>query len=396
MSSDIYAKPDLSKKVRYDRKVQEVDREEMEEREVDIYERADAIGDHRADTPPPGGGPRTEKHPPAVRSRPLRVAAFCLGLLCLLLITGIILLSIRCKIKYSTSQLPNNSVTLEKDQLSNNYSRLQGKVSDISFNHSELQSSYQTLSENHSQLQEEVKQLEGKIEKKWCPEGWRRFGCSCYFKSNKRNTWHGSRDDCQQKGADLVVINNKEEQKFVLELNMDKDSWIGLQARKEIWNQTSWRWQWEWEWVDRSPQTDTMSADVQAPELKVRFSRRDEKNGGEEEEVDIYDPLEQSAPDPRPHEVRPLTDSRPAAVKRRAFGATAAILGVLYLVILVGIYMRNVFVTLEKQNLQTERDQLRIRLDQSETRNIKLTEERDQLQTRYGRFSSETPQNCLI
>ncbi|XP_031735153.1 CD209 antigen-like protein 2 [Anarrhichthys ocellatus] len=106
-------------------------------------------------------------------------------------------------------------------------------VADISFNHSELQSSYQTPSENHSQLQEEVKQLEGKIEKKWCPEGWRRFGCSCYFKSNKRNTWHGSRDDCQQKAADLVVINNKEEHKFVLELNMDKDSWISQEGNME-------------------------------------------------------------------------------------------------------------------------------------------------------------------
>ena len=40
MSSDIYAKPDLSKKVRYTRK------EEWQENEVDIYESADDIGIH--------------------------------------------------------------------------------------------------------------------------------------------------------------------------------------------------------------------------------------------------------------------------------------------------------------------------------------------------------------
>lgn len=44
MSSDIYPKPDLSKKVRYSRKEQE-DGAEWEQREVDIYESADEIRD---------------------------------------------------------------------------------------------------------------------------------------------------------------------------------------------------------------------------------------------------------------------------------------------------------------------------------------------------------------
>ena len=50
------------------------------------------------------------------------------------------------------------------------------------------------------------------FEGKLCPGGWKRFGCSCYFKSDKRKTWYDSRSDCKQRGADLVVINNKEEQ----------------------------------------------------------------------------------------------------------------------------------------------------------------------------------------
>uniref|UniRef100_A0A3Q3N3Q5 C-type lectin domain-containing protein n=1 Tax=Mastacembelus armatus TaxID=205130 RepID=A0A3Q3N3Q5_9TELE len=49
-------------------------------------------------------------------------------------------------------------------------------------------------------------------QRKWCPEGWTRFGCSCYFKSTEKKWWYESRTDCRNKGADLVSINSKEEQ----------------------------------------------------------------------------------------------------------------------------------------------------------------------------------------
>ncbi|XP_038580079.1 NKG2-A/NKG2-B type II integral membrane protein-like isoform X1 [Micropterus salmoides] len=169
MSSDIYAKPDFSKKVRYNRKVQE-DNVEWEERTVAIYESTDDIRDDHTDLQSHDGGPHTENHPPAVQSRPFRAAAFCLGVLCFLTITGIILLYI--------------CFTLEKDQ---------------------LQTRYDKLYNNYSELQ-------GQLLGKWCPEGWKRFGCSCYFKSNEKKTWYESRRDCQEKGADLVIINNEEEQ----------------------------------------------------------------------------------------------------------------------------------------------------------------------------------------
>ncbi|XP_074468601.1 CD209 antigen-like protein 2 isoform X3 [Sebastes fasciatus] len=231
MSSDIYAKPDLTTKVRYNRKVQD---EEWEESEVVIYESVDVIRDDHADIQSHKGGPLTEKHPPAVQTRPFRTAALCLGVLCFLMIIGIIFLSVQYI-----------SVTLEKDELQTRYDQL-------SYNNSQLQEKVSDLSFNHSQLQDEVKQLKGKIEEKWCPEGWRRFECSCYFKSNERKTWYKSREYCQQRGADLVVINNKEEQEFVIQLNINGESWIGL---REIWTQ-----RWEWEWVDGSPLTETFWA----------------------------------------------------------------------------------------------------------------------------------------
>ncbi|XP_038580056.1 CD209 antigen-like protein E [Micropterus salmoides] len=253
MSSDIYAKPDFSKKVRYNRKVQE-DNVEWEERTVAIYESTDDIRDDHTDLQSHDGGPHTENHPPAVQSRPFRAAAFCLGVLCFLTITGIILLYIR--------------FTLEKDQLQtrydklyNNYNEVKGQISDMAVNISQLQSSYETLRKNHSQLQDEVKQLKDKIKEKCCPEGWKRFGFSCYFKSNETKTWSDSRRDCQSRGADLVIINNKEEQKCVIELNKGGDSWIGLRAiERFIKTGREWKRKWEWKWVDSSPLTKMFGA----------------------------------------------------------------------------------------------------------------------------------------
>ncbi|XP_039677191.1 CD209 antigen-like protein A [Perca fluviatilis] len=139
------------------------------------------------------------------------------------------------------------------NQLSNNNSQLQVKVSDISINYSQLQSSYETLSVNHSHLQDEIKQLKNRTKDKSCPDGWTTFGSHCYFKSKEKKTWDGSRAICQQREADLVVINNKEEQKFVTELSKDGESWIGLLYES---SQSGYKW----DWVDGSPLTETFWA----------------------------------------------------------------------------------------------------------------------------------------
>ncbi|KAM8767294.1 C-type lectin domain family 4 member M-like isoform 3-T3 [Acanthopagrus schlegelii] len=168
MSSDIYAKPDFSKKVRYTRK------EEWQENEVDIYESADDIGIHHF-----------QSH------------------------DGDIL------------------VTVEKDQLQNRYN---------------------TLNTSHTQLQETFSE-------KRCPDGWTRFGCSCYFRSNGMKLWYQSRTDCQSKGADLVVINSEDENKFVSGLNMYGQFWIGLKTELSSDGRS-----YEWKWVDGSPLTETFWA----------------------------------------------------------------------------------------------------------------------------------------
>lgn len=57
--------------------------------------------------------------------------------------------------------------------------------------------------------------------------------------SGTAKTWEGSRKDCQERGADLVIIDNMEELNFVKKSFVI--TWIGL--RREAHENT-------WKWVD--------------------------------------------------------------------------------------------------------------------------------------------------
>ncbi|XP_039880707.1 CD209 antigen-like protein A [Simochromis diagramma] len=79
---------------------------------------------------------------------------------------------------------------------------------------------------------------------RYIQQGWIYFKHSLYYVSSTENTWNDSREDCLQRGADLVIINSREEQNFIREFK--KRTWIGLtDAEKE---QT-------WKWVDGTTPT---------------------------------------------------------------------------------------------------------------------------------------------
>ncbi|XP_062266233.1 C-type lectin domain family 4 member E-like [Platichthys flesus] len=80
-----------------------------------------------------------------------------------------------------------------------------------------------------------------------CEDGWEPHGGKCYFFSSVTLTWNESRTRCKSMGGDLVVINSREEQRFLQSRLMKKmckpedEFWIGLTDSEE---------EGEWLWVD--------------------------------------------------------------------------------------------------------------------------------------------------
>ncbi|XP_023815510.1 asialoglycoprotein receptor 1-like [Oryzias latipes] len=111
----------------------------------------------------------------------------------------------------------NTNLQMELKELKNHFE-------DMVVNNTNLQMELKEQ-KNHSEginktLWDEIKQLKNQIEVlegERCPEGWKRFGCSCYYKSTEKRNWTDSRSFCEDKGSDLVVVNSKEEQQHFKE-----------------------------------------------------------------------------------------------------------------------------------------------------------------------------------
>ncbi|XP_045072471.1 C-type lectin domain family 12 member B-like [Coregonus clupeaformis] len=149
--------------------------------------------------------------------RPSGVAAVSLGLLCVLLLAGIIGLSVYCGVighrdskERNQLQASYNNLTEERDQLQTSYNTLTEE-------RDQLQTSYNNLTEERDQLQTEREILNRRLTnlKQTCSEGWQKFESSWYFLSTETKTWNESREDCMERGADLVIINSDEEQILV-------------------------------------------------------------------------------------------------------------------------------------------------------------------------------------
>ncbi|KAF5897162.1 C-type lectin domain family 4 member M-like, partial [Clarias magur] len=141
-------------------------------------------------------------------SRRYRLTAVCVVLLCVLLLTAITVLLI----KYNLPQTSYNRLTEEKKQ-----------------------------SDTSLPIKKDQGQRDGCLRTLIDLCNVRSFNSSLYIMSNEQKSWTESRQDCRNKGADLVIINNIDEQMFITEQLQGRQAWIGLSDGDN---------EGEWKWVD--------------------------------------------------------------------------------------------------------------------------------------------------
>ncbi|MBN3295696.1 C209A protein, partial [Amia calva] len=78
-----------------------------------------------------------------------------------------------------------------------------------------------------------------------CPQGWQSFNSKCYYFSTERQRWNDSQAACRDQGANLVVIESREEQEFIWRQSIKASwhYWIGLTGAVKCK---------AWLWVDGS------------------------------------------------------------------------------------------------------------------------------------------------
>ncbi|XP_067300856.1 uncharacterized protein [Pseudorasbora parva] len=229
----------------------DMDREDEEE--MNDYCKMDPIS--RSDTK----SHQTPQHigSNTVRNRSSRAARVCLVLLCVLLLTAVIVLCVHIHTKSTnyteeTHRLLTKitNLTEERDELLTKITNLTKerdelltKITNLTKERDELLTKITDLTEERDQLNKEKNELSKSLQER---DGWTYYKSHLYFFSSEKKSWTESRRYCTERRADLIIINNREEQSFVKKISADVKVWIGL---------TDGDVEGRWKWVDGSTLT---------------------------------------------------------------------------------------------------------------------------------------------
>ncbi|XP_059400676.1 CD209 antigen-like protein C isoform X2 [Carassius carassius] len=192
---------------------------DIEEMTVVKYEIVDCVRgrEFRAETKTPQQLQQTGSDSVMVRN--YRAAVVCLVLLCVLLLTAVIVLCVTLTQERQQFITKNENLTNEREQLI--------------LKNTNLTNEREQLILKNTNLTNELR---------FCV-GWTCYQSSFYYMSKEKKNWTESRRYCTERGADLIIINNREEKDFIHNMSGNALFYIGL-TDSEV--------EGRWKWVDNS------------------------------------------------------------------------------------------------------------------------------------------------
>ncbi|XP_067371568.1 CD209 antigen-like protein C isoform X1 [Channa argus] len=217
-----------------------------------------------------------------------RAVVFCLGLLSVFLLTGLFIFNLHYHNTVNSGKAMEANMNKSLQDSRNNMSslteerrRLTARINFLTAERGQQDVEISSLTEEKDQLDAQISnvtkekdQLKSRLiemtkdrdrleslTRKTCPAGWTMFSRSFYFLSTESGSWTKAREDCQNKGADLVIVTSAEEQEFLSGFT-NQTAWIGLTDIAE---------EGTWKWVDGSLQTFRYW-DVKQPDNLLKYS----------------------------------------------------------------------------------------------------------------------------
>ncbi|KAA0701397.1 C-type lectin domain family 4 member M CD209 antigen-like protein 1 [Triplophysa tibetana] len=198
-----------------------------------IYENLDSIWNREVNTER-----QQQIGSASVKNRRHRAVQVCLWLLCVLLLTAVIVLCVYFTTDQNHLLTHNYNLTKEREDLSN-----------------------------------EIKELNRWLTAQdWSSDyfKWIYYNFSFYYISSELKTWNYSREDCKERGGDLVIIKSKEQQEFIQNATAGygfDPFWIGLRKEEGLWK-----------WIDEITLTTSFWIDGY-PRSNNRYCARTSSSG---------------------------------------------------------------------------------------------------------------------
>ncbi|XP_048051984.1 CD209 antigen-like protein C [Megalobrama amblycephala] len=159
-------------------------------------------------------------------SRCLVLMTVCLGLICVLLLVIIIFITAERESLVKSYKNTVEEINQTINSLQDNYTdltqkklELETRVNDLSAEKSQLQRSADSLSQKNLELETRVTSLSDELRKT--------SKQVFFFISHESKSWSESRQYCRDRGADLVITNTEEKQRFISSI-VKESVWIGL------------------------------------------------------------------------------------------------------------------------------------------------------------------------